>query len=408
MVAGRSRLSAPPTTTHRQAAVTLWPVLIGVDASRVTRPRRTGTENYSLHVLRHLLAQDQRNAYRLYLSQALPAGLLPIGPRTSHKVIRLPRLWTQVGLSGEMLVSPPDVLFVPSHVLPLVTPIRSVVVVYDVGHRFFPRAHGVLEWLYVEWAIRRHVRVATRLLTISEASKRDLVRLYAADPARIDVAYPAVDERFKPANHDEIARVRARYELDKPYVLHLGTIKPRKNLPSLVRAFALARLPSDSLLVLGGTTTFGAADVERAVDETATSSRVRRLGYVADADLPALYSGAAAVAIVSLYEGFGMPALEALACGAPLVASNRGSLPEIVGDAGILVDPLDVGSIAGGLERVVGDASLAHALRAAGPRRAADFDWPSAAGVTRQVLEQAFRPAAAGTRPRCPARSASN
>jgi glycosyltransferase involved in cell wall biosynthesis len=114
------------------------------------------------------------------------------------------------------------------------------------------------------------------------------------------------------------------------------------------------------------------------------------------------------VAIVSLYEGFGMPALEALACGAPLVASNRGSLPEIVGDAGILVDPLDVGSIAGGIERVVGDASLARALREAGPRRAADFDWPSAARVTRQVLEQAFRPAVAGTPPRCPARSAPN
>ncbi len=117
---------------------TLSLVLIGVDASRVTRPRRTGTENYSLRVLGELLAEDQRHAYRLYLSQPLPKGLLPIGPRTSTRLIRLPRLWTQLGLSAEMLVSPPDVLFVPSHVLPLVTPARSVVVVYDVGHRFYP------------------------------------------------------------------------------------------------------------------------------------------------------------------------------------------------------------------------------------------------------------------------------
>jgi hypothetical protein len=159
------------------AGAKLWSVLIGVDASRVTRPRRTGTENYSLHVLRQLLAQDERNAYRLYLSRPLADGLLPSGPRTSRRLIQLPRLWTQVGLSTEMLVSPPDVLFVPSHVLPLVTPPRSVVVVYDVGHRYFPRAHRVTEWLYVEWAIRRHVRVATRLLTISEATRRDLVRL---------------------------------------------------------------------------------------------------------------------------------------------------------------------------------------------------------------------------------------
>ena len=144
---------------------TLWLVLIGVDASRITR-RLTGTETYTLHVLRHLLVEDQRNDYRLYLSRPLPDGLLPRRERLTTKVIRLPRLWTQVGLSTEMIRHPPDVLFVPSHVLPLITPQRSVVVVYDVGHRFFPRAHGVLEWLYVEWAIRRHVRIATRLLTM--------------------------------------------------------------------------------------------------------------------------------------------------------------------------------------------------------------------------------------------------
>jgi glycosyltransferase involved in cell wall biosynthesis len=369
-------------------------VLIGVDASRVTRPTRTGTENYSLQVLRHLLAQDQRNAYRLYLSQPLVDGLLRCGPRTSTRLIQLPRLWTQLGLSTEMLVSPPDVLFVPSHVLPLLAPSRSVVVVYDVGHRFFPRAHRLTEWLYGEWAIRRHVRIATRLLTISEATKRDLVRLYGADPARIAVAYPAVEARFHPAADAEVARVHARYSLGPRYVLHLGTIKPRKNLPRLIRAFARANLPPDTQLALGGTTTFGAGPVDQAIEEAGIGDRVRRLAYVPDAELPALYSGAACVAIVSLYEGFGMPALEALACGAPLVASNRGSLPEIVGEAGLVVDPLDVESIATGLERAVGDAAVRAALRTAGPQRAARFDWASAARVTRQVLEQASLPAA--------------
>ena len=382
-------------------------MLIGVDASRVTRLRRTGTENYSLRVLRELLAQDQRNAYRLYLGQPLPEGLLPIGPRTSTRVIRLPRLWTQLGLSTEMLVSPPDVLFVPSHVLPLVTPARSVVVVYDVGHRFFPRAHSVAEWLYVEWAIRRHVRTATRLITISEASKRALVRLYGAHSEHIAVAYPAVEDRFTPASDDQIRQVRARHGLGERYILHLGTIKPRKNLPRLVRAFAQANLPPDTQLALGGMTTSGGRSIERAIYETGLGERVRRLAYVPDADLPALYSGAAGVAIVSVYEGFGMPALEALACGAPLVAGNRGSLPEIVGEAGIVVDPLDVGSISRGLERAVGDFALRDALRQAGPRRAAHFDWATAARVTRQVLEQAYRPTA-NTPPRCPPPSAAS
>jgi glycosyltransferase involved in cell wall biosynthesis len=375
-------------------------LLIGVDASRVTRPRRTGTENYSLHVLRHLLADDQDNEYRLYLSASLADGLLPASDRVSTRLIRLPRLWTQVGLSAEMLRHAPDVLFVPSHVLPLVTPRRSVVVVYDVGHRFFPRAHGLFEWLYVEWAIRRHVRIASRLLTISESSKRDLVRLYRADPQRVDVAYPAVDAHFTPASPEDIARVRAKHGLAERYVLHLGTIKPRKNLPRLVRAFARADLSEDVQLTLGGMSAFGSTAVERAIDETGLGQRVRRLAYVPDEDLAALYSGAAAVAIVSLYEGFGMPALEALACGAPLLVSNRGSLPEIAANAAVVVDPLDEQSIAAGLLRLLGDGTLREELRAAGLRRAAEFSWSTAAQVTRAALERAYRPEAARTPPR--------
>lgn len=372
-------------------------MLVGVDASRITRPRRTGTENYSLHLLRHLLTLDHENTYRLYLSTPLPDGLLPLHPRTTTRVIRLPRLWTHLGLSREMLISRPDVLFVPSHVLPLVTRGKSVVVVYDVGHRMFARAHALAERVYLEWSIRRHVRIATRLLTISEASKRDLVRLYAADPARIDVAYPAVEARFRPATADEIARVRHRHGLAERYVLHLGTIKPRKNLPRLIRAFVQAHLPPDTQLALGGMTTYGGRAVEEAVAAAGLEHRVKRLAYVPDADLPALYSGAACVAIVSLYEGFGMPALEALACGAPLLVSNRGSLPEITGNAAVVVDALDVGSIATGLATVLEDARLRAELNARGPRRAADFDWSSAAHVTRRALELAFG-SDAGTR----------
>jgi glycosyltransferase involved in cell wall biosynthesis len=141
--------------------------------------------------------------------------------------------------------------------------------------------------------------------------------------------------------------------------------------------------------VLGGGTTFGASAVELAIRETGLQGRVRRLAYVPDEDLPALYSGAGCVAIVSLYEGFGMPALEALACGAPVVAGNYGSLPEIVGPAGLSVNPLDVDSIAAGLTNAVSWPMIRERLRAAGPVRAAQFDWAAAARVTRRALERA-------------------
>jgi glycosyltransferase involved in cell wall biosynthesis len=383
-------------------------MLIGVDASRVTRPHRTGTENYSLHVLRHLLTRASPHRYRLYLSQSLPDGLLPVAPPTTTRIIRLPRLWTHLGLSSEMLRAPPDVLFVPSHVLPLICPQRSVVVVYDVGHRVFPRAHATFERLYLEWAIRRHVQRATALLTISEASKRDLVRLYGARPDRIAVAYPAVDEHFRPASAEDVARVRQRYGLNPRYVLHLGTLKPRKNLPRLIEAFARANLPAETHLVLAGMSTQRGDALQRVLDRTGVGDRVRRLTYVPLDDLPALYSGAAAVAIVSLYEGFGMPALEALACGAPLVAGTRGSLPEIVAGAGLLADPLDITAIAETLGRAVGDPQLARELRQAGPERARAFSWPEAARVTAEVIEAAGRTHLPGARTptRSPTRSA--
>ncbi len=369
-------------------------VLIGIDASRINRPHLTGTEHYTLHVLRAVLSQDQRNAFRLYLGTEVGPGLLPTHPRVEQRVIPLPRLWTQVGLSREMLAAPPDVLFVPSHVLPVIHARRSVVVVYDVGHRFFPRAHRLTERLYAEWAIRRHVRLATRLITISEASKRDLVSLYRADPSRIAVAYPAVDERFTPRPAEEVQRARGRYALPERYVLHVGTVKPRKNLPRLIAAFAAARLPRETHLVLAGKADFGLPAVERAIAESGAGDRIHLLRYVDGGDLPALYSGAACTAVVSLYEGFGMPALEALACGAPLVVSDRGSLPEAVGNAALVVDALDTGSIADGVSRLVNDRQLAERLREAGERRARHFTWAEAGRVTLETLEAAGRGAA--------------
>ncbi len=373
-------------------------MLIGVDASRINRPLLTGTETYSLELLRALLRLDRSNVYRLYLARALAAGTLPTDRPIETRLIQRNRLWTHVGLSAEMRRAPPELLFVPSHVIPLVHPSRTVVVVYDVGHRYVPDAHRLSERAYLELSVRWHVRVGTQLLTISEAARQDLVRLYGADPDRVAVAYPAVDRSFRPPSSDAIRAMRERYRLDAPYVLHVGTLKPRKNLPRLIAAFARAELRNSTRLVLvGADQDDGRADVLAAADRVRVSDRLELLSYVDRADLPALYGGAAAVAVVSLHEGFGMPALEALACGAPLVASNRGALAEVVGEAGVLVDPLSTDAIASALARIVGDKARADHLRVAGPRRAEGFTWQRAAAVTLTVLERAGRPSTRST-----------
>src|SRR5438128_6293189 len=154
-------------------------MLIGIDASRATRAERTGTENYALHLIQALLALDHANAYRLYVQQPPPVGLF--ASQAQVRQIDVPRLWTLLGLSAEMLRAAPDVLFVPAHVLPLVHPRRSVVTIHDLGYRYFPGAHTRAQRAYLDWSTRFAVQHASRLIAVSQATKNDLVQLYRAD-----------------------------------------------------------------------------------------------------------------------------------------------------------------------------------------------------------------------------------
>jgi glycosyltransferase involved in cell wall biosynthesis len=232
-------------------------VLIGIDASRALVAQRTGTEAYSLHLVRALLQEPTSHRFRLYLNATPPAGLFPASPNCELRTIPFPRLWTHVRLSKEMLHDPPDVLFVPSHVLPLVHPRSSVVTVHDLGHRYYPKAHTVTQRRYLEWSTRYHVRSAAHMVADSEATKADLVRLYGADPERVTVSYLGVDPTLRPVRDPELhLRVRRKYGIGGPYVLYVGTLQPRKNLVRLIEAFtALVQrgaTDADLTLVLAG------------------------------------------------------------------------------------------------------------------------------------------------------------
>jgi glycosyltransferase involved in cell wall biosynthesis len=304
------------------------------------------------------------------------------------------RLWTHTRLALELARHPPAVLFVPAHVLPIVVNVPSVVTVHDLGHRAVPEAHTAAQRLYLEWSTRRHARVADHIVADSASTRDDLVRLYGADPARITVVHLGVDAAFRPASPEQVGSLRAEIGLapHERYLLHVGTLQPRKNLPRLLAAFAqVAAVEPDLVLVLAGGRGWGGDDLAAAADRLGIGQRVRHLGYASEESLPALYSGAQALVLPSLYEGFGLTALEAMACGCPVAASRASSLPEVVGDAGLLFDPLDPDDMARTVLALVRDGALRARLAAEGRTRAARFGWDRTAADVLAVLESVAR-----------------
>ena len=234
-------------------------MLIGIDASRATAARRTGTETYSLHLIRSLIGLGSAHRFRLYTNGSPPPGLFWGGPAPANAEVRaiaFPRLWTHLRLSAEMAVRPPDVLFVPAHVLPLVHPRRSVVTVHDLGYLFYPEAHKAGDRRYLDWSTRWSAQRAAVVLADSAATKADLVRAYGVDVAKVHVVYLGRDETLAPVRDAAaLAAVREHYGIAGRYLLYVGTLQPRKNLARVISAFAdLAGLPAyDGIqLVLAG------------------------------------------------------------------------------------------------------------------------------------------------------------
>ena len=358
---------------------------IGIDASRATVARRTGTEHYARRLIEAMLAAGGERRFRLYLRDTPPAGAF-LG--AEQRVIPFPRLWTHVRLSYELISRPrPEVLFVPAHVLPLAHPLPTVVTVHDLGYRYFPGAHPARQRLYLDWSTRFSARAATQVLADSAATQDDLVRFYGVPKEKITVVYPGRDERLAWVDP---AAVRARYGLAPDYLLHVGTLQPRKNLARLMEAAASLRARWPGLqLVLAGQPGWQAGPI--LAQARAHSDSVRLLDYVPDDDLPGLYSGARAFVFPSLYEGFGFPVLEAMACGTPVVCSNTSSLPEVAGEAALLVEPDDTAALADAIGRLLEDAALRENLIARGLEQVQKFSWERAAQETLAVLDQASR-----------------
>jgi len=365
---------------------------IGIDASRAAVAARTGTEWYSLQVIRRLVTLDAEDTYTLYSRAPLPAEVPLAPPRVTARVMPFPRLWTHARLSWEMTRRPPDVLWVPAHVLPLVHPRRAVVTIHDLGYLHHPESHPALHRLYLRLSTAWSARAATHLIAVSQATKSDLVREYDVSPDKVTVVYHGVDERFRPVDDPTtLAAVRQRYGIAGPYVLYVGTLQPRKNLVRLVEAFAQILPPLvGGVLVLAGRKGWLYDAIFETVARLGLTGRVIFPGYVDAADVPSLMAGAQLFVLPSLYEGFGLPVAEALACGVPVVCANVSSLPEVAGDAALLVDPTDVDALAGAMRRALTDEPLRRDLIARGFRQAARFSWDRCAAETLAVLRLTF------------------
>ena len=390
-------------------------MLIGVDASRAAKAQRTGTETYSLHLIRALIGLRSGHRFRLYTNGPPPDGLYAesraVGGAESRSAqsrvlggvggaeseyaqvrsIPFPRLWTHLRLSVEIAVNPPEVLFVPAHVLPLIHPRRSVATVHDLGFLHYPETHRGADRRYLAWSTGWNVRQSTAVLADSQATRADLVREYGVAESKVHVVYLGRDESMVPVRDPEtLERVKVRYGIGQRYLLYVGTLQPRKNLGRVVEGFA--RLASaagmgDVQLVLAGKRGWLYEDLLAQIGRVGLEGRVLFPGYVDDADLAALYSAALGYVFPSLYEGFGIPVLEAQACGVPVMTSNNSSLPEVAGDAALLVDPSDVDAIAEAMLRLATDETLRAELVERGYRNVKRFSWEKCARETLDVLE---------------------
>jgi glycosyltransferase involved in cell wall biosynthesis len=369
-------------------------MLVGIDASRATVTQRTGTEYYSLRLIEALLSLDTPHHFRLYSNRpAETSGVLSAlqAANAGHVDLRripLPRLWTHVRLSLELMRHPPEVLFVPSHVLPLWTRVPAVVTVHDLGYLFFPETHPTRQRSYLDWSTRHNARTADLVIADSGATKRDLVANYGVQPGKIRVAYPGFDADLAPVTDPAaLAEVKRRYGVQGDYFIHIGTLQPRKNLARLVEAFSLMPPDARVQLVLAGKKGWLYDDLFQQVRSMGLEGRVLFPGYVDDGDKAALLSGAIAYVFPSLYEGFGFPALEAQACDTPLICANSSSLPEVAGDGALQVDPLDVEGLAQAMTRLLKDEALRAELIARGRRNRGRFSWQACAETVMEALE---------------------
>jgi glycosyltransferase involved in cell wall biosynthesis len=370
---------------------------IGIDARSVLK-QRTGVGAYTYNLIQNLSCLDRENRYVLFYShhKNLASHIPKIeNPNFENRFFRIPNKllnlsWGTIKLPKiDWLVGKVDLYHSPNYNLNILARGKSVMTIHDLNFLAYPQftiSSG--RWHYA-FKIKSYARKADAVIADSFSTKNEIIKYLKIPEDKIRVIHLGCAGAFQPLpDNERSGKTNEKFKIEGDYILYVGTLEPRKNLQGLIQAYAQCRAKNDFLLVLAGGKGWKYEHIFSLVDKLRLQDRVIFTGYVEEVDLLPLYQGASLFVYPSLYEGFGLPPLEAMACGLPVVVSNTTSLPEVVGDAGVYVDPNDIGQISDAIDTVLSDAELRRTLIRQGLERAKLFSWEKTAKETLRLYEQ--------------------
>lgn len=365
-------------------------MLIGIDAHTVG-DKLTGNETYIYYLIKSLSNLDSNNSYHIYYTKAKAKNFVAKDNFKFQK-IKIHNRFVRLSMSFpfELYKHPVDILLV-QYIAPLICPCRLIVTIHDIGYKRYPAFFTKAFRRRQSFLVPLNIKKARKIITISEFSKRELIELYNVPEDKVSVTYLGVGEEFKPIKDAEkIAEITSRYKINTKFILYTGNLQPRKNLVRLIGAFNLLKKHKkiEHKLVIVGRKAWLYGDIFKAMESSEFAEDIIWTDYIPQNDLIMLYNVADVCVYLSLYEGFGLPLVEAMACGTPVIAANSNSLPEVVGDAGILVDPLDVESISKAICEVISNDKLRYEMVEKGLKRAKLFPWENTAKKTLKILHE--------------------
>ncbi len=375
---------------------------IGIDASRANKENKTGTEWYSFHIIEELKKTAPKEVkFRLYTNEPLKGALAKCPENFQQRILSWPPkyLWTQLRLWFELIINPPNVLFVPAHTIPFL-PIRKktrvCVNVHDVGFKRFPELYKPIQVYYHDLTMRKIKNRADVIITISEFSKKEIMELYDIEEKKIAVVYLGYDEaKYYQRALGEAGDVLSKYKISEPYLLYVGRLEKKKNIGNMIKAFALAK---DHLLekndggfhnlklVLAGASGNQYELVKSIIAEYGLETEVLLPGYIEEEDLPVIISKASLFLFPTLYEGFGLPIIQAMACGTPVLTSNINPHMEIAGEAAAFADPNSPEKMADKIIELVNEEGLRLKMIEKGLERVRQFTWYKTAEAIFKIL----------------------